>query len=245
MTLGPRAGVPRAGLVRNAPDRVHTTRVKVRRDRKLTHVGIHCLARAARTRSRTCGATSSTCSPERRRRNGTANRRRRVTRSATPSCASSGTSRATSRRPRSPPSCTSRSTWRSRNERSPGPPHPTAPQADTGHQTTCSRSSRHSDCARSGSVLGFRRKPRPNGVDPSHASLSRLDQVLLRELEALRYALAGLLQWALHGINVLVTRPAADRASRVRGGIDLFLIPRQAWLGTPSVVCHGLLLASG
>ena len=86
---------------------------------------------------------------------------------------------------------------------------------------------------------------RPNGVDPRHASLSRLDQVLLRELEALRYALAGLLQWALHGINVLVTRPAADRASRVRGGINLLLLPRRAWLGTPAVVCHGLLLASG
>src|ERR671915_1210642 len=87
---------------------------------------------------------------------------------------------------------------------------------------------------RSGSVPGFRRKPRPNGVDPRHASLRRLDQVLLRELEALRYALAGLLQWALHGINVLVTRPATDRASRVRGGINLLLLPRRAWLGTPS-----------
>src|SRR5919107_4505221 len=48
MTLGPRARLPRAGLVRNAPDRVHSARVKVRWNRKLTHVGIHYLAHRVR-----------------------------------------------------------------------------------------------------------------------------------------------------------------------------------------------------
>src|SRR5918992_773787 len=87
---------------------------------------------------------------------------------------------------------------------------------------------------RSGSVLGFRGKPRPNGVDPRHASLRRLDQVLLRELEALRYALAGLLQWALHGINVLVTRPAGRyRREQPRENVPAPVAGRQRRHGVP------------
>jgi hypothetical protein len=89
---------------------------------------------------------------------------------------------------------------------------------------------------RSGSLLGFRRKRRPYGVDPRQTSFRGLDEVLLRELEAFRFALAGLLQWALHWINVLVTRPTADRACRGAGGINLLFLPRREWLGLTSVV---------
>jgi hypothetical protein len=72
--------------------------------------------------------------------------------------------------------------------------------------------------SRSGSVLGFRGKPGPNGLDPGHARLRRLDQVFFRQLEAFGFALARLLQWALHWINVLVTRPTASRSGTPRGG---------------------------
>jgi hypothetical protein len=67
---------------------------------------------------------------------------------------------------------------------------------------------------------------------------------LFRELEALGFALAGLLQWALRGIDVLVAGQPADRASRACGGIDLPLLPQQESPRLPSFVLHAYLLAS-
>jgi hypothetical protein len=98
--------------------------------------------------------------------------------------------------------------------------------------------------SRSGSVLGFRGKRGPNGARPRSRPSPPPRPGLLPLARSLRLRPRRPLQWALRWINVLVTRPTANRASRVRGGVDLLLLPRQASLRLPSVVCHGYLPAS-